>query len=659
VQFYTPLDVHVSKPTPTLQPSPDLSEGARHSSDDSHDDDRSSTYSDKSSVTSDEADTHDTPQSTANPMMINGRTVSQAFSVKSPVDAGVFEPTLPKAESGRHETGQRPVAPSQRPRVYGSHPVAEEYVEFKPTCALRPQRDTANTSAPPSAIVRNTVSLGPTGNTTSTSSLRETPASQPEMGALNRIVNRPTLLLPPPVASPTLSEAASDLERQLTSFSDDTPFKWDDVAVRQTPPLTPQGLPRKDSVTYFTSRHSPPPLLPRRSDRRQSQKPADQNDSQKPAELDTTQKAIELDATQKSVELDATPKPVELDATQKPADQERSQTPTEHNVFRMSHVPGEHIASQWRRSKARNGRNLSVSIPEPKRLTTDDFSLSPLPLPPQSAAQAITPDVAENLITKILESLESLDDLFAFAVVNRGFYRVFKRSELKLMQAALYKESPPAWEHREICYPGHDDLDEEELDRPRQEYTATSYIRYYTRDMYIISAIKSLIKDKCESFLRPEISDALVSDDPVESARVDNALWRIWTFCKIFGSGKAREDDIIAQMDWLKGGVIVHEQNFSASALTWDDMNETLASAPECFAKGNEGGLSAEQLFDMMELWNCLGVLLQPIEGRTIQAREHGVFDNTDIRGGDIDGEELMLGTYILNHATDHTNESR
>jgi hypothetical protein len=112
-------------------------------------------------------------------------------------------------------------------------------------------------------------------------------------------------------------------------------------------------------------------------------------------------------------------------------------------------------------------------------------------------------------------------------------------------------------------------------------------------------------------------------------------------------------------MDWLKGGVIVHEQNFSASALTWDDMNETLASAPECFAKGNEGGLSAEQLFDMMELWNCLGVLLQPIEGRTIQAREHGVFDNTDIRGGDIDGEELMLGMYRLIHATNHTNKTR
>jgi hypothetical protein len=54
--------------------------------------------------------------------------------------------------------------------------------------------------------------------------------------------------------------------------------------------------------------------------------------------------------------------------------------------------------------------------------------------------------------------------------------------------------------------------------------------------------------------------------------------------------------------------------------------------------------VSAEQLFDMMEMWNCLGVLLQGFQGRTAEARQFGVYDKTDIRGGDIDGEELMLG---------------
>jgi hypothetical protein len=218
--------------------------------------------------------------------------------------------------------------------------------------------------------------------------------------------------------------------------------------------------------------------------------------------------------------------------------------------------------------------------------------------------------------------------------------------------------SPPAWEHREICYPGHDQLEDEEDDlevlRRSREYTPTTYFQYYKRDVYIIAALKGLIKEKCQSFLRPEMAVALVSTDPVESARVDDAMWRIWTFCKLFGSGKGREEDIVAQMDWLKGGILVHQQTCTTSILTTDalDMNGALASAPECFAKGNEGGLTAEELFDMMELWNCLAVLFQPFEGRTLQAREFGLYDNMDIRGGDIDREEMILGKSRFSRST-------
>jgi hypothetical protein len=49
----------------------------------------------------------------------------------------------------------------------------------------------------------------------------------------------------------------------------------------------------------------------------------------------------------------------------------------------------------------------------------------------------------------------------------------------------------------------------------------------------------------------------------------------------------------------------------------------------------------------MMEMWNCLGVLLQGFQGRTAEARQFGVYDKTDVRGGDIDGEEMMLGTSV------------
>lgn len=571
------LNAQLTKPN---YGSPDLSIGAGNSSDDSRDDDASSTYSNRSSHTSAEADAAVKPK----PMRLHGRTVSEAFSVKSPVDAGIFEsPPRETKKSDAAETGHRIASTTRSYRQCAHHPPIEDDILFKPSCSLHPPRVTATT-----APLRPSITL----RRSSTRTIRKSISLDGEMGMINQIVNSSTpQSYSSGFPSPTLSEAANDLEQHLTSFTDDDPFKWDQIVTRQQSPLSPQGLPRADSVTYAIPRYSTPPQLPRRSSKRQ--------------------------------------------------------TPLNHDGFRLSRVPEDHIASQIKRNSTRKSKGLSIVIPETtKRMTTGTFILSPIPIPPKDVKRAITPEVAEDVIFSILENLESLDDLFACAVVNRGFYRVFKRHELDLMKAALRKMSPPAWEYREICYPGHDKLDDEDLDRPRQDYTPTSYIEYYSHDMYTIAALKSLIKDKCQSFMRPEISIAMVSEEPEVSARVDDALWRIWTFCKIFGSGKGREDDIVAQMDWLKGGALVHQQTLGFSALMCDDMNETLASAPECFAKGNGDGLSAEQLFDMMELWNCLGVLLQPIEGRTAQAREYGIYDNTDVRGGDIDGEELMLGMY-------------
>lgn len=289
---------------------------------------------------------------------------------------------------------------------------------------------------------------------------------------------------------------------------------------------------------------------------------------------------------------------------------------------------------------------LTITIPENNRIV-ENFEIAQVPVPAKHVKRNITPRAAEGVILGIFQNLDHFDDLFATAVVNQGFLRVFKRHELDLVKATLAKMSPPAWEFRELAFPGHDLLHDEDLEmtRPQEEYTTTTYLQLQKRDTQIIRSIKSLIKERCQSFVRPEISIALISDDPAQTARVDDALWRIWTFCKIFGSGKGREEDIVAQQDWLKGGTMVHQPACTFSIVSTDYMNDTLIGAPECFAKGNTGGLTAEELFDMMELWNCLGVLLQGFEGRTAQAREHGIYDNTEIRGGDIDGEESMLGT--------------
>jgi hypothetical protein len=287
-------------------------------------------------------------------------------------------------------------------------------------------------------------------------------------------------------------------------------------------------------------------------------------------------------------------------------------------------------------------------IPQYKRSSVDlVFSLQPVPT--KDAKPTITAAGAEKVILNIFRHLDHFNDLFAAAFINQGFYRVFKRHELGLIKSTLRNMSPPAWEFREIAFPGHDLLHAEDLERtrPEEEYTPASYLRLQKRDIQIIRAIKLEIMEKCQSFVRPEISAALTSACPAESARVDDALWRIWTFCKLFGSGKGREEDIVAQMDWLNGGVLVHQATCTFSIMSTDFMNDTLVGAPECFGQGNEGGLTAEQLFDMMELWTCLSVLLQNFEGRTVQARQAGIYENTNIRGGDIDGEEVMLGLSI------------
>ena len=311
------------------------------------------------------------------------------------------------------------------------------------------------------------------------------------------------------------------------------------------------------------------------------------------------------------------------------------------DTFRLSQVPGDHIVSQLTRGRSR--KRLTVVIPNVEKPPI--VEVPPVEIKTQPK-RIITPSDAEAVILNILEKLDDFDDLFAMAVINRGFYRVFKRHELDLIKSILRKTSPPAWEFREIAFPGHDQLHDEDLEmtRPQEEYTPNAYIELHDHDSHVLNEIKALIKVQCQSIVRPEISIALLDETSADAPRIDDALWRIWSFCKTFGSGKGREEDIVAQMDWLKGGPMVHQKACTFSITSTDFMNDTLLSAPESFARGNEGGLTAEQLFDMMEMWNCLGVLLQGFQGRTAEARQFGVYDKTDIRGGDIDGEELMLG---------------
>ena len=259
----------------------------------------------------------------------------------------------------------------------------------------------------------------------------------------------------------------------------------------------------------------------------------------------------------------------------------------------------------------------------------------------------ISADAAENVLLRILRSLDNLQDLFAAAVVSKGFYHTFKRNELSLMKNAVYAMSPAAWELREMSPPftASRDIDS---DAPVPEYTPSTYLRHYTRDMYIMIALKSLILVHCESFLRPETISALAGTESARSAEIDEAFWRVWTFCRIFGSGKNREDDILGQMDWLKGGELARRHSSTSSLSITDPfgMNGVLFSPPPSFAKGHQNGLTVEELYDMTEIWTCLGVLVRGFQGKAEQAREYGIFENANIFPGDVDKENTILGLY-------------
>lgn len=277
---------------------------------------------------------------------------------------------------------------------------------------------------------------------------------------------------------------------------------------------------------------------------------------------------------------------------------------------------------------------------------------SPRTKAPQSSdpiVTGITVDAAETIILRIMQNLDSLEDLFTTAILNRGFYQVFKKHELELIKNTLFRMSPAAWELRQMSPPwGPECHDATGMDAPVPEYTPSLYLNYYSRDLYTMVALKSLILVRCESFLRQDTVNALAGLDEARAAEIDEAFWRVWTFCRIFGCGKNREDDIKGQMDWLNGGVLAEQQQNGTSMILTDPFgtNTVLFDPPEGFSHGNGHGLTAKELYDMTEVWTCLGVLLDGFHGKCEEARKYGVFDDSGVKEGDIVKEEAMLGSY-------------
>ena len=372
-------------------------------------------------------------------------------------------------------------------------------------------------------------------------------------------------------------------------------------------------------------------------------------------------------------ELEAarSPSPVELEATEVPIaelgpsspipssaknslevarDEERSMssnseaTPTERLPLPSKSRP--RPTTQIRVGRSLKGRSLvSIAAAEVPAIHDEPLPTRRVHHPSMSAEeveQLISADAAERVLLRILESLDNLMDLFAAARVSRGFYRTFKRHELSLIKGALWSMSPAAWELREMSVPFS------ELPAGAKDYSPTLYLNHYSRDLYIIIELKSLFMQHCQPYLRPETIRGL-SGETDESLAIDDALWRVWTFCRIFGCGKGREDDMLGQMDWLRGGPLAklqtRERPPALAETEGSTTNSVLFNPPKGFARGNRG-ITAEELYDMMEIWECLGALVRGYLGKRDDARQYGVFDKVNVAPGDVVNESAVLGMW-------------
>lgn len=255
------------------------------------------------------------------------------------------------------------------------------------------------------------------------------------------------------------------------------------------------------------------------------------------------------------------------------------------------------------------------------------------------------PDFPSRLTMAIMEKIDSLDDLFNLVLVNKRFYSFFKKRELPLIKNALFKMSPPAWELREMSPPWATETQLLEPDSRVPEYTPSIYLDRYAQDIYTLAKLKAMILVRCSPFLRRDTIRGLSGLDIDRAEEVDDAFWRIWTFCRLFGSNKGRENDLEGQVDWLRGGPKARGYLGASGCMTEPfGLGNALFEPPEGFGRGNGHGLSPRQLYDMTEIWTCMGVLLQPLHGKCIEARRVGIYEGMDVPTDDPALEEQVLG---------------
>ena len=429
--------------------------------------------------------------------------------------------------------------------------------------------------------------------------------------------------------SPTLSQAETDLRAQLSAIEEAkatiaSPVGADGILSRAA------SIYRSGSVRSVMQPPERAPTLPRRSRKREWRQPVSQPQSEQPS--------VEVSQLSRSASDAASWNAQASTATSNTL--ERSLSDAQVAKLRDSvQLPPR------RSSKRRNARQSMIY--DDGLIVVEGQELANLDAVDENGA----PDAAtstEQVLLHILSKIDSLDDLANTAMINKGMYRVFKENEMHLLRAVNFNESPAAWEFREWCPPERGNTESSKASS-QLEHSPKTYISCYGRDFDVLEVLKELMLERCSSLLRPESAAALLTPDHPDAQRLNDSFWRVWCFSKIFGCEKGREDDTTGQLDWLKGGILANNQGCAATVVTSLDfeMSSVLLNAPDHFAKGNADGLTPEQLDDMIEIWNCLSMLLQGYRGRIDQAREYGLFSCGDVEEGDEAAECSMLEEWL------------
>lgn len=226
-----------------------------------------------------------------------------------------------------------------------------------------------------------------------------------------------------------------------------------------------------------------------------------------------------------------------------------------------------------------------------------------------------------------LQQAASLDDLFDLAQ-DSGLDLLNTSIGLSLIRSVLKQTQPEQWELREmglpltpsgkILRPGSWQYFRHLVSPHREKpirWTAHDYCSHYEYEILTCAYITGAILTRCRAAKSLDenrwsvLKMALVDCQHPRWIVMHRALWRIWTFCRIFGSGREREDDWQGQQAWLEGNTIASDAE--PSSRPGSLQSEVLDMPPESFGCGNRNGLSADELKDMMFVWRCLQCLLR------------------------------------------------